>query len=432
MADNLNKKNKKPSVYSKTQLNSLIDSELIQTKKNRNFANSYQLSDTWKNKKRNWGHSLHGMASRSGSFPPALTDYFISNFSCEHDTVLDPFSGKGTTALQACLTNRFGIGLDVAPEAYALTAAKTLPINHDSAVEYLLGLEFTPPSKAELKAVPDEVKIFFHTDVLKQILAFRNAIAEDYSLRHISYLEAPRHEEKQRSKNSAFAQYWTGVMIGILHGSSDLSLSVSCSHSYSMAPNYVANYSKKHGLEKPQRDLKECLIKRSNRLLGDGSVTYKGKAILGSAMDMPESLNNQVDLIVTSPPYFTAQSYAWDNWLREWFLGFDFKDVRKQILHTAVEDKYRTAMRAHLEQAYQVLKPGRWAFYVVGDVIKKMKMGAYKIITAEIIAQEAQECGFGVELIIDDDIPRTSCYNSAFLKEDQGLKLDRVVCLYRS
>jgi hypothetical protein len=115
-----------------------------------------------------------------------------------------------------------------------------------------------------------------------------------------------------------------------------------------------------------------------------------------------------------------------------WFLGFDFKDVRKQILHTAVEDKYRTAMRAHLEQAYQVLKPGRWAFYVVGDVIKKMKMGAYKIITAEIIAQEAQECGFGVELIIDDDIPRTSCYNSAFLKEDQGLKLDRVVCLYRS
>ena len=432
MAENLNKKNKKPSVYSKTQLNSLIDSELIQTKKNRNFANSYQLSDTWKNKKRNWGHSLHGMASRSGSFPPALTDYFISNFSCEHDTVLDPFSGKGTTALQACLTNRFGIGLDVAPEAYALTAAKTLPINHDSAVEYLLGLEFTPPSKAELKAVPDEVKIFFHTDVLKQILAFRNAIAEDYSLRHISYLEAPRHEEKQRSKNSAFAQYWTGVMIGILHGSSDLSLSVSCSHSYSMAPNYVANYSKKHGLEKPQRDLKECLIKRSNRLLGDGSVTYKGKAILGSAMDMPESLNNQVDLIVTSPPYFTAQSYAWDNWLREWFLGFDFKDVRKQILHTAVEDKYRTAMRAHLEQAYQVLKPGRWAFYVVGDVIKKMKMGAYKIITAEIIAQEAQECGFGVELIIDDDIPRTSCYNSAFLKEDQGLKLDRVVCLYRS
>ena len=134
MAENLNKKNKKSSVYSKTQLNSLIDSELIQTKKNRNFANSYQLIDTWKNKKRNWGHSLHGMASRSGSFPPALTDYFISNFSSEHDTVLDPFSGKGTTALQACLTNRFGIGLDVAPEAYALTAAKTLPINHDIAV----------------------------------------------------------------------------------------------------------------------------------------------------------------------------------------------------------------------------------------------------------------------------------------------------------
>lgn len=409
----------------------LVAEESLLERKNRIFTNSYELVDSWKNKKRNWGHSMHGMASRSGSFPPALTDYFIQNFSLEGDTVLDPFSGKGTTALQSCLSNRYGIGIDVAPEAYALTAAKTVGVNHDEAVEYLNSLKFTEPSKAEIRTVPNEVKIFFHEKVLKQILAFRNAIAVDYSLRHISYLEAPKHEIKTQNKNSNFAQYWVGVMIGILHGSSDLSLSVPCSHSYSMAPNYVANYSKKHGLEKPLRDLKECLIKRSSKLLQDGPLEKHGKAILGSAMDLPLNLETQVDLIVTSPPYFTAQSYAWDNWLREWFLGFDFKEVRKQILHTAVEDKYRTAMRTHLEEAYKALKPGRWAFYVVGDVIKKVKAGAYKIITAEIIAQEAQECGFGVELIIDDDIPRTSCYNSAFLKEDQGLKLDRVVCLYK-
>lgn len=389
----------------------LVEGDNIKLQKNRYFTSSYHLKDSWKQKKRNWGHSLHGMASRSGSFPPALTDYFIQNFSEEGETVLDPFSGKGTTALQACLTNRKGIGVDIAPEAYTLTAAKTAKIKHDDAVLYLENIEIPKIANSLIEQVPAEVKIFYHDDVLKQIIAFREAIKDD---------------------KSHYAQYWSGVMMGILHGSSDLSLSVPCSHSFSMAPNYVANYSRKHGLEKPIRNIKECLIKRSEKLLGDGHNLTKGEAIYGSAMSLPQRLKEEIDLIVTSPPYFTAQTYAWDNWLREWFLGYDFKQVHKQTLHTAVEDKYRNGMREHLEQAYQVLKPGKWAFYVVGDVIKKTKAGPYKIITAEIIAQEAAEIGFNVELIINDDIPSTSRYNSAFLKENQGLKLDRIVCLYKN
>ncbi len=409
----------------KKKLNSILSNLLAKDSsvfsKGRFFTSSQFLLDTWKDKKRNWGHSLHGMASRSGSFPPALANYFIENFSNKGDKVLDPFSGKGTTALEACLNDRHGIGLDVAPEAYALTCAKTISIDHKKAIQYLQDLKLEKVSKKEYDEVKDEVKVFYTENVLKQILAFRKALEKDFSIQNNSM-----------SENHRYAKYWTGVIIGILHGSSELSLSVSCSHSYSMAPNYVKNYSAKHGLEKPERDLKECLIKKSNKLLLDGALNKEGQSLLASAMDMPKSLDNSIDLIVTSPPYFTAQSYAWDNWLREWYLGFDFKEVRKDTLHTSVEDKYRHAMREHLEQAYKAMKSKRWAFYVVGDVIKKVKAGAYKIITAEIIAQEAQDCGFHVELIINDNIPETSRYNSAFLKKDQGLKLDRIVCLYKN
>lgn len=410
----------------------LVDESNLVLKKNRFFTDSHSISNSWKLKKRNWGHSLHGMASRSGSFPPALADYFIEDFSKEKDIVLDPFSGKGTTALQACIRNRFGIGIDITPEAYALTAAKVIKFDQHKAFEYLQNLKFKKPSVKELNKVPDEVKIFYHPEVLDQILAFRRAIEEDFTLASVDYSANPIFEIDIESENSKYAQFWVGVMIGILHGSSDFSLSVPCSHSYSMAPNYVSNYSKKHGLEKPYRDLKECLLKRAEKLLASGSINHHGKAILGSAMEMPQDFQEKIDLIVTSPPYFTAQSYAWDNWLREWFLGFDFKLVRKHTLHTAVEEKYRTSMRRHLEEAYRVLKPKRWAFYVVGDVIKKVAAGSYKIITAEIIAQEAEQAGFNIELIINDDIPGTSRYNSAFLKDGQGLKLDRVVCLYKA
>ena len=404
------------------------------------MTSSLLLKDTWKFSKRNWGHSLHGMASRSGSFPPALADFFIQKFSKPGDLVLDPFSGKGTTPLQACLRERCGVGVDIAPEAYVLTAAKTITVDHAKAVEYLQKIEISKSNKY-LKQIPKEVRVFYHDETLAQILSFREAVDKDYSMRHLSYMDvnAPSFELRlsaskstnKRLQNALYAQYWIGVMIGILHGSSELSLSLPCSHSFSMSPQYVANYARKHGLVKPKRDLKKCLIRRSAKLQEDGANLYPGRAILGSAMDLPVSLHNTIDLIVTSPPYFTAQTYAWDNWLREWFLGFDFKEVRTQTLHTSIVEKYSSAMRKQLEESYKVLKRGRWAFYVVGDIVKKGKNSNTHIVTANIIAEEAKQVGFSVELIINDDIPSASRYNSSFLKHDQGLKLDRIVCLYK-
>ena len=140
-------------------------------------------------------------------------------------------------------------------------------------------------------------------------------------------------------------------------------------------------------------------------------------------------MEEKFDLIVTSPPYFTAQSYAWDNWLREWLLGFDFKDVRKQTTQTASFEKYSIEMHKFLKEAYRVLKPGKRAFVVVGDVTKKLKEGKIIINTSRIIAEEGEKVGFQIEVIINDDIPPTKRYNSSFLTVNQGLQIDRIVCL---
>ena len=50
-------------------LSNLLAKDSSVFSKGRFFTSSQFLLDTWKNKKRNWGHSMHGMASRSGSFP---------------------------------------------------------------------------------------------------------------------------------------------------------------------------------------------------------------------------------------------------------------------------------------------------------------------------------------------------------------------------
>ena len=59
------------------------------------------------------------------------------------------------------------------------------------------------------------------------------------------------------------------------------------------------------------------------------------------------------------------------------------------------------------------------------------KSGDEKIIikTSNVIACEAKKAGFELDLIINDDIPPTKRYNSSFLTVNQGLQIDRIVCL---
>src|SRR5215212_11856834 len=85
------------------------------------------IEPEWKDQARLWGHSLHPMCSYLASFPAALAHAFIGRYSRRGDVVIDPFSGRGTTPLEACAEGRIGVGNDLNPFAHLLTAAKVEP-----------------------------------------------------------------------------------------------------------------------------------------------------------------------------------------------------------------------------------------------------------------------------------------------------------------
>ena len=64
----------------------------------------------WQENNRRWAAPQHYTCSYMAMFPPALTHYFIRRFTEQGDTVLDPFSARGTTAVEALAQNRVGIG----------------------------------------------------------------------------------------------------------------------------------------------------------------------------------------------------------------------------------------------------------------------------------------------------------------------------------
>jgi len=99
-----------------------------------------ELAPEWKDQQRLWGHPFHPMCSYLASFPAALTHAFIARYSRPGDVVLDPFSGRGTTPLQACAEGRIGVGNDLNPFAHLLTAAKVEPATRAEAATRLASL----------------------------------------------------------------------------------------------------------------------------------------------------------------------------------------------------------------------------------------------------------------------------------------------------
>jgi len=99
-----------------------------------NSQDSYK--HPWK-KKKDPAHVLHRIVSRPGSMPPHLARYFINKYSSTGNLVLDPFCGKGTVLLEACLLGRKALGFDVALDAIIATNAKVDPPTLDELLRCL-------------------------------------------------------------------------------------------------------------------------------------------------------------------------------------------------------------------------------------------------------------------------------------------------------
>ena len=104
------------------------------------------------------------------------------------------------------------------------------------------------------------------------------------------------------------------------------------------------------------------------------------KIIIGDSRRMPEIKENSVQLVVTSPPYWSIKNYGVKDQI-----GYG------QTLHEYLKDLYRV-----WRESYRVLEPGRRLVINIGDQFaRSVVYGRYKIIPlhAEIIAQ-CEDMGF--------------------------------------
>jgi hypothetical protein len=300
------------------------------------------------------GHNLHEVSYRA-CFKSQLPEFFIGRLTAPGDRVYDPFSGRGTTAVQAALMGRGPAANDVNPLSAMLCAPRLDPPALAAVAARLAAIDLSrgvsDPNEADLLA-------FYHPETLRQITALRGYLLD----RALDPVDA-----------------WIRmVAINRLTGHSPGFFSV-----YTMPPNQAVSamsqrkINTRRGQIPPERDVRAVILKKSRLLLADGVPPPHPPAILmtGPAERTPLLAAGSVDLIVTSPPFLDVVDYAGDNWLRVWFAGIDAAAV-KIDRHKDIASWEAFVRRAFQEFA-RVVRPGGFVAFEVGEVRGRVLLERY-------------------------------------------------------
>lgn len=322
----------------------------------------------WTSKQRQ-SNALHEISYRA-CFKAELPNYFINRFTNPNEIVYDPFSGRGTTVLEASLLGRDTIANDINPLSKILSEPRLNPPTLDDIKMRLDSIEFDYSLKSDL-----DLSMFYDSNTLCEILTFRDILADDIIDKWIKMVATNR-----------------------LSGHSKGFFSV-----YTLPPNQAVTperqikLNQKSGLIPEYRDTKAIILKKSKELLKniDSSLrkrlnSQKSLFLTKDCRNTPEIESNSVNLIVTSPPFLDVIDYNGDNWLRNWFNKIESPNIANfKNLNCWI-----SFITEAMQEFYRVLKPNSYLIFEVGEVKKA------KIKLEEIVIPIAQNSGFKCESII--------------------------------
>lgn len=254
-------------------------------------------------------HRFHALCPYFAMFPESFVEHWLKRLTKPTDIVLDPFSGRGTTALTALLCGRQAISSDVNDVAVCLTKAKT-----------------NPPTLRTLKARMSQLRKGFVSSAWREPARaaeefFQYAYAP-VTLRQLLYLR-----ENVNWKDSRVDNMLAALVLGSLHGetASRRYLSNQMPRTISTKPRYSVNFWKTRKLVAPQRDTFEVLAEmaqfryESPLPIGHSTVLHTDMRNLPRIIESTSS--EPIKCAITSPPYLNVTSFEEDQWLRLWFLG---------------------------------------------------------------------------------------------------------------
>ena len=282
----------------------------------------------------------HWFYPYKGKFHPQMIRSLLNIIGAEPgDTILDPFIGSGTTAIEAQLLGINCVGIDISPLCVLISKVKTESVEVLSQIlEY--GHSVTPSThklpqstlftEITSEDIPDErVRNFYK---MAEMIAFSD--------------ESRRHKDFSRS--------------------------------------FHLNIDK---MSKSVADFKAVKEKLGLHL---GEV----KIEQGDTRELPLP-NESIDGIITSPPYSIALNYVANDAHALKALGYDLNNIKEGFIGVrgAGFNKFRlynSDMSKCFREMYRVLKPNKFCIIVIGNVTYQNE----EVNTTGITIESCKRAGF--------------------------------------
>ena len=311
----------------------------------------YVEKEFWTSKQRQ-SHSIHEISYRA-CFKAQLPRFFIEKYSSVNDVIYDPFSGRGTTGIEALLLNRKAIFNDINPLSQILSEPRIFIVKE---LEILQRLKFILSTSTSTKSDID-LSMFFHEQTLTEILQVRTYLLNKENLDQIDK--------------------WIRLLVlSRLTGHSNGFLSnYTLPPNQSVSPDRQIKINEKYRNKSNYKSLIECCLKKYTSLIrsfseidienynviSKNAIFYSKDASLNM-----EILDNSIDLIITSPPFLDVINYKQDNWMRCWFCGIDVNKINISIIKNLRD--WELKMHDVLLELKRVLKKKSYIIFEVGEV----------------------------------------------------------------
>ena len=359
--------------------------------------------------------SIHEISYRA-CFKPQLPAYFITRLTEPGDTVYDPFSGRGTTAVEAALYGRRVIANDVNPLSAILTLPRLELPETDAIAARLAEMPLRANDSAEL-----DLSMFFQSDTFREIVSLRRYLLD-------------KHENGCEDA----ADHWIRmVATNRLTGHSPGFFSI-----YTLPPNQAISTANQIKIncklkQNPEyRDTRALILKKSRQLQSKLDAEEKQRLrtaaasalfLTGAAATTPQISSDSVQLTVTSPPFLDIVQYANDNWLRCWFNNLDAEGIAAGITMSRSIEEWNTRMALVFMELYRITKSGGWVAFEVGEVRKG------KIRLEEHVVPLGAAAGFTCEAVLINQQNFTKTANIWGVGNNRlGTNTNRIVVFHKS
>lgn len=350
-------------------------------------------------------YATHDFHRYSSKFIPQIASNLIEPFSKKGETVLDVFTGSGTTLVESKILGRNSIGIDLNPLACLISKVKSTQIREtllDKIIRVLL----------------NDIRdwIYSERQSTQKQLYLCSKQSQQISIPHFPFIEqwfqsqvlkelARITEGIKKLDNQHVKEFTICALSAIIR---------SVSNAKSGFGNLMIDKEKrtiKNTFEIFENHILKMIegMKEFNNIADKRSIT---KVYQGDARNIDFIKNETVDLIVTHPPYIASVPYAEYqklsmNWLRESFPEM-FNGVYSENMHPKnldkniiggrrgrkdVVERFLNDMEMVLHEMFRVLKKKRHCCIVIGNPIVFGK----EILLNEILTDMAIGCGFCIE-----------------------------------